>query len=94
MPLKKRLIDADVFQRLDAHAIFQLQHPVYQQNGKAVREGVQNCVDVHHGVGSNSKKLRMNERPTVPTALVLIHFHRNYCIFGSFSSFRKRSRKA
>ena len=44
-----RLVDADVFERLDALALFNFQHTVHQQNGIAVGQLLEDLVNVHHG---------------------------------------------
>jgi hypothetical protein len=47
--LEERLVDGDVLQRLDAHALLELEHAVDQQERVAVRQLLQDVVDVQHG---------------------------------------------
>src|SRR6185369_4955773 len=46
---KERLVDRDVFQRPDSLARVDGQHAVHQQEWIAVRQQLQDFVDVHHG---------------------------------------------
>ena len=49
MTIEKRLIDADVFNGLDADAFFNFQHPIHQQNRITVGKFFENLVNIHHG---------------------------------------------
>ena len=48
MSLEMGLIDRHVFKRLDPHTFFNLQHTINQQDRIAVRQLLEDLVDVHH----------------------------------------------
>ena len=48
MPFEEWLVDGDVFQRLDAFALVNLKNPVDQQKWIAMRQFVENLVNIHH----------------------------------------------
>ncbi|MOA20443.1 hypothetical protein D3C78_1408860 [compost metagenome] len=50
MSLEIRLIERDVLDGLDALVALKFQHLVYQQKRVAVRQLLENCVDIHHCV--------------------------------------------
>jgi methylaspartate ammonia-lyase len=50
VPVEERLVDRDVLQRLDAHVLLELEHAVDEQERIAVRQLLDDLVDVHqHG---------------------------------------------
>src|SRR4029453_11347750 len=48
---EKRLVDRHVLERLDALAFFDFEHAVHQQKGIAMRQLLEDLVDVHHDFG-------------------------------------------
>jgi hypothetical protein len=47
-----RFIDRHIFEGFDADAFFNFQNTVDQQNGKAVRQLLEDLVNVHHDLFS------------------------------------------
>ena len=48
MPHEKWFVDGDIFKRLDALAFVYFKHSINQQNRIAVRQLLENLVNVHH----------------------------------------------